>query len=78
LFPECPIQTTNLKTSDKNRKVNIRGQAFGVGAFEEEDDDIYSREDMSQYDFTIDNDKKGMPSISSPSASGFLLSHRKV
>jgi G patch domain-containing protein 1 len=31
-------------------------QAFGVGAFEEDDDDIYSREDMSQYDFTLDTE----------------------
>lgn len=29
-------------------------QAFGVGAFEENDDDIYSKEDMSQYDFALE------------------------
>ncbi|KAJ8878026.1 hypothetical protein PR048_022489 [Dryococelus australis] len=28
--------------------------AFGVGALEEDDEDIYSREDMSQYDFALD------------------------
>ncbi|CAG0902601.1 unnamed protein product [Cyprideis torosa] len=32
----------------------IRGQAFGVGAFEEDDDDIYSAEDMSNYDFALE------------------------
>lgn len=26
-------------------------QAFGVGAFEDEDEDIYATEDMSNYDF---------------------------
>lgn len=42
------------KTEIRNRKT-ISGQAFGVGAFEEEDEDIYSREDMSQYDFSLEN-----------------------
>ena len=27
-------------------------QAFGVGAFEDDDEDIYSKDDMSQYDFS--------------------------
>lgn len=27
-------------------------QAFGVGAFEDEDEDIYATEDMSNYDFS--------------------------
>lgn len=36
----------------------MQGQAFGTGAFEEEDEDIYHREDMSQYDFIIENEKK--------------------
>lgn len=27
-------------------------QAFGVGAFEEDDEDIYGKDDMSQYDFS--------------------------
>jgi len=29
-------------------------QAFGVGALEEDDDDIYARDDMSQYDFALE------------------------
>lgn len=41
---------------DQNKKkVTIKGQAFGVGAFEEDDDDIYGREDMSNYDFRLDS-----------------------
>lgn len=31
-------------TDKNNKKVTINGQAFGVGAFEEDDDDIYDRE----------------------------------
>nr|CAD7426402.1 unnamed protein product [Timema monikensis] len=40
---------------DKGKKVSISGQAFGVGALEEDDEDIYSHEDMSQYDFSLDS-----------------------
>lgn len=39
---------------DKNKKkLSIKGQAFGVGAFEEDDEDIYARDDMTRYDFTM-------------------------
>lgn len=34
-------------------------QAFGVGAFEDADEDIYATEDMSMYDFG--DDKKESP-----------------
>ncbi|XP_012257550.2 G patch domain-containing protein 1 homolog [Athalia rosae] len=43
-----------FKLQEKNKKLSIRGQAFGVGAFEAEDEDIYSRDDMSQYDFSLE------------------------
>ena len=36
--------------------MKITGQAFGVGAYEEEDEDIYNRDDMSRYDFSLGND----------------------
>lgn len=50
---------------DQNRKkVTIRGQAFGVGAFEEDDDDIYGRDDMTKYDFRLDSQKESGPSKS--------------
>ncbi|KAJ2941404.1 hypothetical protein O0L34_g3612 [Tuta absoluta] len=45
--------TSHLQMRDKGKKVSIRGQAFGVGAFEADDDDIYATEDMSRYDFTL-------------------------
>lgn len=39
---------------DQNKKkLSIKGQAFGVGAFEEDDEDIYARDDMTRYDFTM-------------------------
>uniref|UniRef100_A0A0A9YGP9 G-patch domain-containing protein n=1 Tax=Lygus hesperus TaxID=30085 RepID=A0A0A9YGP9_LYGHE len=43
-----------FRLMDNNKKLAIRGQAFGVGAFEEEDADIYARDDMSQYDFALE------------------------
>lgn len=38
----------------KNNKLPIGGQAFGVGALEEEDEDIYARDDLTQYDSLLD------------------------
>ncbi|XP_078400828.1 G patch domain-containing protein 1 isoform X1 [Cetorhinus maximus] len=39
--------------SGKGRKLGITGQAFGVGALEEDDDDIYARDTLSQYDTVL-------------------------
>lgn len=47
--PKFQIQERNKK------KVSISGQAFGVGAFEDEDEDIYSKDDMSKYDFELES-----------------------
>ncbi|XP_028166555.1 G patch domain-containing protein 1 homolog isoform X2 [Ostrinia furnacalis] len=44
---------SHLVMKEKGKKVSIRGQAFGVGAFEADDEDIYATEDMSHYDFTL-------------------------
>ncbi|XP_062555294.1 G patch domain-containing protein 1 homolog [Armigeres subalbatus] len=42
-----------------NKKLSIRGQAFGVGALEDDDDeDVYSKDDMSRYDFTLEDRSK--------------------
>lgn len=46
----APTATKSYLAKDK-RKLTITGQAFGVGAFEEDDEDIYSKDDMTQYDF---------------------------
>ncbi|CAI4230578.1 unnamed protein product [Auanema sp. JU1783] len=40
-----------LKT--KSRSKGIRGQAFGVGVFENDDESVYSNYDLTQYDFSI-------------------------
>ncbi|KAL7643320.1 UNVERIFIED_CONTAM: hypothetical protein RMT77_006612 [Armadillidium vulgare] len=45
--------SSSFRMTEKNKKLSIRGQAFGVGAFEEEDEDIYTKEDMSDYDFDL-------------------------
>jgi G patch domain-containing protein 1 len=47
-----------LSLKDKNKKLQIKGQAFGVGAFETEDADIYAKDDMSQYDFELGPGRK--------------------
>ena len=33
----------NLKSGVHKKKFSISGEAFGVGAYEEDDDDIYNR-----------------------------------
>ncbi|XP_018573575.1 G patch domain-containing protein 1 homolog isoform X2 [Anoplophora glabripennis] len=54
------FESTSLVMRDKNnKKISIKGQAFGVGAFEEEDDDIYAKEDMTKYDFELTKEKSG-------------------
>lgn len=50
-----------LSLTDRKKKLQIAGQAFGVGAFEDEDEDIYSRDDMSQYDFVMGGSKSTKP-----------------
>ncbi|KAH8268741.1 hypothetical protein KR018_000452 [Drosophila ironensis] len=49
-----------LEQQPKGKQLSIRGQAFGVGAFEEEDEDIYARDDLTRYDFSL-ADKKPKP-----------------
>ncbi|ENN79858.1 G patch domain-containing protein 1 [Dendroctonus ponderosae] len=57
LFPA--ENKTQFKVTDRNnKKLSIAGQAFGVGAFENEDDDIYMKEDMSKYDFELAAEKE--------------------
>jgi len=46
---------TSLNTSNSRKKFSISGEAFGVGADEEDDDmEVYNRGDMAQYDFSLD------------------------
>lgn len=52
------FKSTNLIVSEKNnKKLSISGQAFGVGALEEDDEDIYVKEDFSNYDFELTSEK---------------------
>lgn len=79
------FEPTPLKMKEKNKKVLITGQAFGVGAFEEEDEDIYTQEDMSQYDFSLESTSatskqksqepsmKPLPNYSENILEGFIL-----
>ncbi|CAH0545951.1 unnamed protein product [Brassicogethes aeneus] len=59
------FQSSNLVIRGKNNeKMTISGRAFGVGAFEEEDEDIYMKEDMSKYDFELTREKKKLKDTS--------------
>ena len=42
----------------EGRKMNIAGQAFGVGALEEEDADIYAQDSMMNYNFDIKTERE--------------------
>ncbi|XP_059849340.1 G patch domain-containing protein 1 isoform X2 [Hypanus sabinus] len=45
--------------SSRERKIGITGQAFGVGALEEDDDDIYARDSLSRYDSVLGEVESG-------------------
>ncbi|NXP03526.1 GPTC1 protein, partial [Thinocorus orbignyianus] len=62
LFSDGPGDTSNLLGDlrhSKGRKLGITGQAFGVGALEEEDDDIYATEMLSKYDTVLKDEEPG-------------------
>ncbi|KPJ00790.1 G patch domain-containing protein 1-like [Papilio xuthus] len=60
-YGDAETSRSHLTMKEKGKKVSIRGQAFGVGAFEADDDDIYATEDMSHYDFTLGGPAKDKP-----------------
>ncbi|NWH61299.1 GPTC1 protein, partial [Geococcyx californianus] len=62
LFTDGSEDTSNLigdLRHNKGRKLGITGQAFGVGALEEEDDDIYATETLSKYDTVLKDEEPG-------------------
>ncbi|NXP72569.1 GPTC1 protein, partial [Ramphastos sulfuratus] len=62
LFASSSEDTSNLLGDlrhSKGRKLGITGQAFGVGALEEEDDDIYATETLSKYDTVLKDEEPG-------------------
>ncbi|KAM9493532.1 G patch domain-containing protein 1 isoform 1-T3 [Clarias gariepinus] len=62
LFTLDSDRTTGLfgdRKAGQRRKGGISGQAFGVGAMEEEDDDIYHRDAMSNYDVVLGGEEPG-------------------
>lgn len=65
---------TALKTKAKSQ--GIRGQAFGVGAFEDDDANIYTNYDLSQYDFAIGKDDETSYQHQSDSSS-FVMSSKR-
>ncbi|NWV30556.1 GPTC1 protein, partial [Grantiella picta] len=62
LFTGGSEETSNLLGDlrhSKGRKLGITGQAFGVGALEEEDDDIYATDTPSKYDTVLKDEEPG-------------------
>ncbi|NXU34142.1 GPTC1 protein, partial [Drymodes brunneopygia] len=62
LFTGDSEETSNLLGDlrhNKGRKLGITGQAFGVGALEEEDDDIYATDTLSKYDTILKDEDSG-------------------
>lgn len=49
---------TEPKYESSNKSLPIFGHAFGVGAFEADDDDIYEKDDMSRYDSVLGPERK--------------------
>ena len=77
--------SSSLTIRERNKKkFTISGQAFGVGAFEEDDEDVYDRHDMSRYDFELDNvkdtkDDRQNKSITEPGClEGFTKSKQQL
>ncbi|VDN04941.1 unnamed protein product [Thelazia callipaeda] len=65
------ILETSLKLNEKRK--GISGQAFGVGIFEDDDANIYTNYDLSQYDFAVD----GMPSNVSCNDTSFIMASKR-
>ncbi|XP_061819750.2 G patch domain-containing protein 1 isoform X2 [Nerophis lumbriciformis] len=50
LFGEAP---------NSSRRRGVAGQAFGVGALEDDDEDVYHKDSMSKYDVVLDGEEPG-------------------
>lgn len=59
----------------------MSGQAFGVGAFEDDDDDIYAQENLNEYDFELGpsrlSDKRDANNIGLGVAEGFVKASKE-
>ena len=55
---EMASNSAALARNVGGRRLNITGQAFGVGALEEEDADIYASDSMANYNFDIRTDRE--------------------
>ncbi|KAK6101856.1 hypothetical protein QQG55_6190 [Brugia pahangi] len=64
-----------LKIEKKGK--GISGQAFGVGAFENDDMNIYTNYDLSQYDFAIDSNGMAPSASCSASDTSFVMASKR-
>nr|XP_026497673.1 G patch domain-containing protein 1 homolog [Vanessa tameamea] len=63
---------SHLLMKEKGKKVSIRGQAFGVGALEADDEDVFAAPDMSHYDFEMGGAAEEAVKTRAPKSSSVL------
>ncbi|KAM3723706.1 G patch domain-containing protein [Dirofilaria immitis] len=69
------ILESALKIEKKGK--GISGQAFGVGAFENDDANIYTNYDFSQYDFAIDSSGTAFDASCSANDTNFIMASKR-
>ncbi|VDK62105.1 unnamed protein product [Onchocerca ochengi] len=69
------ILESALKLEKKGK--GISGQAFGVGAFENDDVNIYTNYDLSQYDFAIDSCGTAPDASCNANDTGFVMASKR-
>ncbi|KAM7424785.1 hypothetical protein PAMA_000916 [Pampus argenteus] len=58
--PQCDARSRLFgDTRRGSRRGGVAGQAFGVGALEEDDEDVYHRDSMSRYDTVLGGEEPG-------------------
>ncbi|KAL5021338.1 hypothetical protein ScPMuIL_000493 [Solemya velum] len=71
LDPQLALPSTHINLFSSNqpsKQKSIGGQAFGVGALEDEDDDIYTVDNISSYDITMGEDEEHLFGWTAPSS----------
>ncbi|OZC11650.1 hypothetical protein X798_01513 [Onchocerca flexuosa] len=69
------ILESTLKLEKKGK--GISGQAFGVGAFENDDANIYTNYDLSQYDFAIDSSGTAPDASCNTNDTSFVMASKR-
>ncbi|VDN25409.1 unnamed protein product [Gongylonema pulchrum] len=72
------IQSTSVLSEKYGTiEASLKTRAFGVGAFEDDDESIYTNYDFSQYDFSIGPGGKAAYASCSASDTSFVMAERR-